>query len=80
MSKPELPLLPEAQRRHAIACAEGRPLYADPTTGLMVLTAFEHKKRGSCCGKACRHCPYEWMAVSSDVRAKRLRELGLELP
>ena len=26
--------------------------------GLMVLTAHFLKKRGSCCGSGCRHCPY----------------------
>lgn len=26
--------------------------------GMIVLTAVFHIKRGSCCGKGCRHCPY----------------------
>ena len=26
--------------------------------GLMVLTELFHLERGSCCGNACRHCPY----------------------
>ena len=26
--------------------------------GKIVLTAVFHKKRGSCCGRGCRHCPY----------------------
>ncbi len=26
--------------------------------GLLVLTAHYHLRRGSCCGNACRHCPY----------------------
>jgi hypothetical protein len=26
--------------------------------GCVVFTAAYHLKRGSCCGKACRHCPY----------------------
>lgn len=25
---------------------------------LMVFTAAYHRKRGSCCGSGCRHCPY----------------------
>jgi len=26
--------------------------------GFMVLTETYHLARGSCCGNACRHCPY----------------------
>ena len=26
--------------------------------GRVVFTAAYHLKRGSCCGSACRHCPY----------------------
>jgi len=31
--------------------------------GLMVLTERYHLKRGSCCGNACRHCPFGHAAV-----------------
>lgn len=27
--------------------------------GLRVMTEEFHKRRGSCCGSGCRHCPYE---------------------
>lgn len=27
--------------------------------GRMVMTESYHKKRGSCCGNGCLHCPYE---------------------
>jgi hypothetical protein len=27
--------------------------------GLYVFTAAFHKKRGTCCGSGCRHCPYD---------------------
>jgi len=33
-------------------------LYIDPVSGLSCFTAYSHLKRGECCGKACRHCPY----------------------
>jgi len=33
-------------------------LYIDPLSGLSCFTAYAHLKRGECCGKACRHCPY----------------------
>ncbi|HET6169150.1 MAG TPA: DUF5522 domain-containing protein [Terracidiphilus sp.] len=26
--------------------------------GLVVFTETYHRKRGSCCGSGCRHCPY----------------------
>ncbi|MEZ2348014.1 DUF5522 domain-containing protein [Terriglobus sp. RCC_193] len=25
----------------------------------LVFTAAYHRKRGSCCGNSCRHCPYD---------------------
>jgi hypothetical protein len=28
-------------------------------SGLLVMTAAYHEKRGSCCGSGCRWCPYE---------------------
>lgn len=27
--------------------------------GNFVFTEWYHRKRGSCCGNGCRHCPYE---------------------
>jgi hypothetical protein len=48
----------EAQRRHDAADALGRDGYMDPATGYFVLTAYFLKKRGSCCGNGCRHCPW----------------------
>ncbi len=35
--------------------------------GLMVFTAAYHLKRGSCCGKGCRHCPYDHENVPQDA-------------
>jgi len=32
--------------------------------GFMVFTERFHAARGSCCGNACRHCPYDHEAVS----------------
>lgn len=43
---------------HQAAMAEGRPGYLDPDTGLFVLTADQHRRRGTCCDNGCRHCPY----------------------
>jgi hypothetical protein len=43
---------------HARAVEAGDAGYSDPDTGLFVLTAAFHVKRGTCCGNGCRHCPY----------------------
>ncbi len=43
---------------HDAALAAGDAGYLDPDTGLFVLTAAFHAKRGACCGRGCRHCPY----------------------
>ncbi|MEZ5158201.1 MAG: DUF5522 domain-containing protein [Candidatus Nanopelagicales bacterium] len=43
---------------HARAVEAGEAGYCDPDTGLFVLTAAFHVKRGTCCGNGCRHCPY----------------------
>jgi hypothetical protein len=37
---------------------DGEPGYADPQTGLFVLTAATLAARGTCCESGCRHCPY----------------------
>jgi hypothetical protein len=34
--------------------------------GLMVLTERYHLSRGTCCGNACRHCPFEHQNVPSN--------------
>ena len=43
---------------HAAALDTGAAGYLDPDTGLFVLTAGFLAKRGTCCGRGCRHCPY----------------------
>jgi len=43
---------------HRAALARGDSGYADPVTGLFVLTATAHLERGTCCEQGCRHCPY----------------------
>jgi hypothetical protein len=57
---------------HDQALSAGEAGYADPTTGLFVLTARFLADRGICCGRGCRHCPYTdgpesdpWMAPSN---------------
>jgi hypothetical protein len=43
---------------HRAAIVAGEPGYLDPITGLFVITAAEHVRRGHCCTNDCRHCPY----------------------
>jgi hypothetical protein len=43
---------------HDAALAAGEAGYLDPESGLFVLTASFLAKRGTCCGRGCRHCPY----------------------
>jgi hypothetical protein len=43
---------------HRAAVEAGQPGYLDPVTGLFVITAAEHIRRGGCCANECRHCPY----------------------
>lgn len=57
------PISAECQRFHDAAVAEGKETYIDPTTGYMVLTQLAHERRGTCCGSACRHCPFDWKNV-----------------
>jgi hypothetical protein len=43
---------------HSAALTAGDAGYPDPATGLFVLTAGFLARRGTCCGRGCRHCPY----------------------
>ncbi len=53
---------------HADAAARGETTYADPATGYTVFTEVSHKKRGTCCGQKCRHCPYDYVNVKMPAR------------
>ncbi|MEH1014952.1 DUF5522 domain-containing protein [Micromonospora sp. CPCC 206060] len=55
---PDHPELPAILAAHAAALAAGEAGYRDPATGLFVLTAGFLARRGTCCGRGCRHCPY----------------------
>ncbi|MFB9542075.1 DUF5522 domain-containing protein [Micromonospora sagamiensis] len=55
---PEHPDRERILAAHAAALAAGAAGYADPSTGLFVLTVGFLARRGTCCGRGCRHCPY----------------------
>lgn len=42
---------------HAIDLATAPDFYIE--NGLYVFTAAHHIRRGWCCGRGCRHCPYD---------------------
>ena len=52
----------------------GEPGYLDPDTGLFVITAAEHVRRGHCCANDCRHCPYRLTVASASEPVGALRE------
>jgi hypothetical protein len=62
-----------ASSAHALAIAHGEAAYVDPDLGLFVLTASALTGRGTCCGNACRHCPWDWKNVSTNLRDQRVR-------
>lgn len=53
------------EQLHRAACERGDLSYKDPRTGYLVFTELGLERQGSCCGSACRHCPYEHQAVGS---------------
>ncbi|WP_026208773.1 DUF5522 domain-containing protein [Catelliglobosispora koreensis] len=55
---PDHPRRSEILAAHAKALEGGDLGYADPDTGLFVLTAGYLAERGYCCTNGCRHCPY----------------------
>lgn len=42
--------------------------------GRLVFTETYHLKRGFCCGKGCRHCPYGYKNVEEPRRSELLHE------
>jgi hypothetical protein len=55
---PDHPRRAEILAAHKAALDAGDAGYLDPDTGLFVLTAGFLARRGTCCGRGCRHCPY----------------------
>ena len=55
---PEHPDRARILATHAAALAAGEAGYLDPASGLFVLSAGFLARRGTCCGRGCRHCPY----------------------
>ena len=67
---------------HAAACAAEELMYCDPSSGLYVMTEYSLRKRGTCCGNGCRHCPYGHFNVverakGNKKRVNRIQEVTL---
>ncbi|KAF9912030.1 hypothetical protein BX616_010431 [Lobosporangium transversale] len=58
------------QEIHRQACEANRKKYIDPKTGYTVMTELLHRRRGYCCGNACRHCPYNYENVGVSPQVK----------
>ena len=67
----------EIEELHRLACAAGKTSYKDPATGYTVFTEEFHKKRGKCCGNACRHCPFDYVNVPEERRGFTPRRLSI---
>lgn len=73
----EMVRLPDQlQRLHEHACLNKKNFYIDPATGYNVFTSDFHRKRGQCCGGACRHCPFDHINVPAArlAQMKRMKE------
>ncbi|XP_065115589.1 uncharacterized protein C1orf53 homolog [Paramisgurnus dabryanus] len=60
---------------HVDACKNQEETYIDAVTGYKVFTEFAHRKRGKCCGSACRHCPYGQINVKDPSKKKTFNSL-----
>ncbi len=59
---------------HRRANEGGAPFYIDPQSGYRVFTETGLRKRGSCCGNGCRHCPWQHVAMTLPDRIARSRQ------
>ena len=59
---------------HERACRAGEEFYVDPETGWRVFTEVGLRRRGSCCGSGCRHCPYAHEGVPVEERPRLARQ------
>jgi hypothetical protein len=48
--------------------------YIDRKTGYYVFTELSHRRRGKCCGQACRHCPFGHESVRETDRPALIKQ------
>lgn len=78
--KPPLDLDERTRQLHDEACRNGRSTYVDPATGYTVITEQTHRKRGTCCGSKCRHCPFDWSGVADALLVWLIAVVVTSLP
>lgn len=66
-------------RRQSPPPAEPGDFYLDAGTGLVVFTESYHRRRGYCCGSACRHCPFDQCAVPEARRTRPAKLAAIPL-
>lgn len=55
------------------ACEKREKFYTDPATGYLVFSAYGAQERGWCCGRGCRHCPYDHEKVPIGDRPAKIK-------
>lgn len=60
---------PPAEDTRGIDLATAPDFYIE--NGLYVFTAAHHLRRGWCCGRGCRHCPYEPRHQEGNTQVRR---------
>uniref|UniRef100_A0A1B6C356 Uncharacterized protein n=1 Tax=Clastoptera arizonana TaxID=38151 RepID=A0A1B6C356_9HEMI len=63
----------EIHLKHKEAIDNGHFSYNDPISNEKMLTRLRHFLRGTCCGKACRHCIYDHSNVTDDRRKEQYK-------
>lgn len=71
--------LPDIEELHRVACQNKQSFYTDPSTGLVVFSAY-HLSQRKCCGCGCRHCPYRPSSRSVHASPKLLNGSFDDLP
>ncbi|GJM23252.1 MAG: hypothetical protein DHS20C15_31670 [Planctomycetota bacterium] len=66
-----VPPSPRALELHALACERGDDGYVDPEHGFFVFSSAALRRAGACCGRTCRHCPWD-----AGEQARAGREAG----
>ncbi|KRX24418.1 Uncharacterized protein T07_5030, partial [Trichinella nelsoni] len=64
------PLSRDIVQAHWSAVKNHHLFYTDPKTKLFVLTVTSLLLNGECCGRSCRHCPYDHVNVSEEMKQK----------
>lgn len=56
---------------HLNAVRDRKLYYIDPKTKFKVMTISQLLYEGKCCGNGCRHCPYEHVNATPEIRKSK---------